>query len=175
MNSTGNELSPSARINWKLNPNNFLWGAIARAVRVPSRAVEEEDFDALTLPGANGVSQLITLIGNKKLSSESLTSYQLGYGAQIEEDVGLDLASFITANNGISTADIIGTDLVTNPAPTHTQTIYQLFVHYWICRIILSSTLFYAMLIAWPTCTLNDTLISISVWGVSLIRIWTCR
>lgn len=66
---SGLEHLPNARLGWRVNDSTFLWGAISRAVRTPSRV----DRD-LTFPGA--------LISNTSFESEKLTAYEFGYRGQ---------------------------------------------------------------------------------------------
>ena len=66
---SGLEHLPSARIGWRATDTTFLWSAISRAVRTPSRV----DRD-LVLPGV--------LAANTTFESESLIAYEVGYRGQ---------------------------------------------------------------------------------------------
>ncbi len=66
---SGLEHLPSARLGWRATDTTFLWSAISRAVRTPSRV----DRD-LVLPGV--------LAANTTFESESLIAYEVGYRGQ---------------------------------------------------------------------------------------------
>jgi iron complex outermembrane receptor protein len=78
---SGNEVQPSARLLWKIDSKNSLWGAVSRAVREP---------DTINVdPVAPGV-----ITGNTNLKSEALTAYELGYRVQPIPELSLDIALF---------------------------------------------------------------------------------
>jgi iron complex outermembrane receptor protein len=78
---TGNEVQPSARLLWKIDSKNSLWGSVSRAVREP----QVLDFEA-TQPG--------TLSGNSNLKSEVLIAYEIGYRVQPTDWLSFDLATY---------------------------------------------------------------------------------
>jgi iron complex outermembrane receptor protein len=67
------EFLPNARLGWRPARDKFVWGAVSRAVRAPSRIDRE-----LNIPG----SPPFALAGNGTLESEVATAYELGYRAQ---------------------------------------------------------------------------------------------
>jgi iron complex outermembrane receptor protein len=67
------EFLPSARIGWRPAAERFVWGAISRAIRAPSRIDRELD-----IPG----NPPFLLAGNDAFASEIATAYELGYRAQ---------------------------------------------------------------------------------------------
>jgi iron complex outermembrane recepter protein len=80
---TGSEVQPSIRMLWTPEEKYALWGAISRAVRIPSRLehdVSTNEFvvnlDTLPEPAT------IVTLGNSNLVSEKLIAYELGYRVQ---------------------------------------------------------------------------------------------
>jgi iron complex outermembrane recepter protein len=82
---TGFEVEPSGRLAWLLTQRQTLWGAISRAVRMPSRI--DRDFyipgnpPFLLTPGTNFVS-------------EELLAYELGYRIEPHPRLLLSAAAF---------------------------------------------------------------------------------
>jgi iron complex outermembrane recepter protein len=72
---------PNARLGWSVDRQNFLWAAISRAVRSPSRL--ERD---LTAPG------IVTT--SPGFQSEKLVAYEAGWRAQLLERATLSVSLF---------------------------------------------------------------------------------
>jgi len=70
---TGAEFLPNVRLGWRASSNDFVWGAVSRAVRAPSRIDRELD-----VPG----NPPFALVGNDTFVSEIATAYELGYRTQ---------------------------------------------------------------------------------------------
>jgi iron complex outermembrane receptor protein len=67
------EILPNARVGWRAARDQFVWGAVSRAVRAPSRIDRE-----LVIPG----NPPFALAVNGDFESEIATAYELGYRAQ---------------------------------------------------------------------------------------------
>ena len=98
---TGLEVQPSARISWKPNDRNVIWGAVSRPVRVPSRSEEQGMIafgyiDTGTLVGAPPTGVIIPLgvPANDNLEPETLIAYELGHRVRITDSLSLDTALF---------------------------------------------------------------------------------
>jgi len=78
---SGWEAMPSARIGWRTDPKNFLWAAVSRAVRSPSRL--ERD---LTAPGIVDPSP--------DFESEKLIAYEAGWRSQLASNASLSVSLF---------------------------------------------------------------------------------
>lgn len=83
---TGFEVEPSARLAWRPDLKQMLWGAISRAVRTPSR-IDRDLFSPATPP--------YRIAGGEKVVSEKVVAYELGYRVQLERQIALSLATFI--------------------------------------------------------------------------------
>ncbi|MDQ5848320.1 MAG: TonB-dependent receptor, partial [Pseudomonadota bacterium] len=72
---TGLEFLPSARLGWQVADAHFLWTALSRTVRAPSRVDRE-----LTSPGAPPI--VPPLLGGPNFVSEVAKVFELGYRGQ---------------------------------------------------------------------------------------------
>lgn len=87
---SGFETQPSIRGAWNLSPQQILWAAASRAVRVPTRLERDIDID-VTDPAGNPV---VRLLGNQQFHSEKLLAYELGYRWQALPSLFIDVAAF---------------------------------------------------------------------------------
>ena len=67
---TGLEVQPTARVRWTPGSGQTLWGAVSRAVRLPTR------FDADLRIRQNGV---VVIAGDPDFKSETVVAYEAGY------------------------------------------------------------------------------------------------
>ena len=94
---TGRELLPNARLGWKIAPEQFLWSAISRAVRAPSR------FDRDVYVPANAP---FLLDGGAPVRSELATVYELGYRGQAASTLSYSVTLYHTVYNYLRTQEI---------------------------------------------------------------------
>jgi iron complex outermembrane receptor protein len=87
---TGWEFLPSARLAWKPEDKQLVWGALSRAVRAPARLDREFFFPGNPLPGA--VPFLIR--GGPNFESEFVTVAEIGYRAQPTPSVSYSVSVF---------------------------------------------------------------------------------
>ena len=83
---TGFEVEPSARLSWRPDSKQTIWGAVSRAVRTPSR-IDRDLFSPATPP--------YRIAGGEKVVSEKLIACEVGYRVQFEPQLGLSLATYI--------------------------------------------------------------------------------
>ena len=85
---TGFEYQPSARLLWKPFEEHSIWGAVSRAVRIPSRM--EQD---VVIQRARFTPTLaLNIIGSRDMDAEELIAYELGYrflGNPVTFDISL--------------------------------------------------------------------------------------
>lgn len=98
---SGFEVQPSARLSWNLSPQQTLWSAVSRAVRVPTRLERDIAID-VTNPAGNPIARLL---GNRQFDSEKLLAYELGYRWQALPNLTLDLAGFDNRYQGLSSLE----------------------------------------------------------------------
>ena len=93
---SGFEWQPNARIWWAPAAGHAVWGAVARAVRTPSRG--DHDFRAIvgTLPSLDdSTATLVRLLGDRRFDSEKLLAFDAGYRARLNASVNVDAAAFL--------------------------------------------------------------------------------
>lgn len=98
---SGTEVQPSARAAWDFLPEQTLWAAVSRAVRMPTRLERDLNIE-ITNPGSNPD---IRWIGNKEFDSEKLLAYELGYRWQASKILSLDLATFLNRYRGLASLE----------------------------------------------------------------------
>ncbi len=90
---TGFEVQPSARLLWTPTKRQSVWAAVSRAVRTPGLGTDELSltlFPAATSP----VAVYPRLLPDRGAKSDELLAYELGYRAQVRDDLSVDLAVF---------------------------------------------------------------------------------
>ncbi|HTI87464.1 MAG TPA: TonB-dependent receptor [Alphaproteobacteria bacterium] len=78
---SGTEYMPEARLGWSVTDDDFLWGAVSRAVRTPSRIDRELQFPGLLLPAPS-------------FDSEKLIAYEIGHRGRLSPRASGTLALY---------------------------------------------------------------------------------
>jgi iron complex outermembrane recepter protein len=84
---TGMEVQPTVRARWTRGERQTVWGAVSRAVRLPSRI--DTDFRQV-----NAETGQVVLRGRSDFQSESVLTYEAGYRVRPYERLSLDFAAF---------------------------------------------------------------------------------
>ena len=123
---TGFEVQPNIRFLATPSETQTFWGAIARAVRTPSRVENDGRInDQFIPPGAPGnpnpLPALIALFGNRDFESEELLAYELGYRIRRAEQWSLDIATFYNVYDELRTLEPNTANAFLEPAtnPSH--------------------------------------------------------
>jgi iron complex outermembrane receptor protein len=87
---TGFEFEPSGRLQWNITPKQMVWAAVSRAVRTPSR-IDHDLYEPTGLPAPLPAS---VLDGTTAFTSETLIAYELGYRAQLGDQISGSLSTF---------------------------------------------------------------------------------
>jgi iron complex outermembrane recepter protein len=82
---TGYEIEPTARLRWILAPTQMVWGAVSRAVRMPSR-VDRDLAQPSQFP--------VILVGSDDFRSETLVAYELGYRFDVSSKFTASISAF---------------------------------------------------------------------------------
>jgi len=101
---TGWEFQPGGRLAWTPNQRHTVWGAIARAVRTPSRA--DTDLRFAQEPVMPGVVPVI--YGNRQFQSENLLAFEVGHRWQLTPQLTTDLALFYNIYDDVRSAEVKG-------------------------------------------------------------------
>ncbi len=94
---SGFEIQPNIRTTWTPYPNHMFWGAISRAVRLPTVREERRfsDGQVFNVPGfPNPI--LVRLQGDGRTEAEELLAYEIGYRRQFPaQKVSFDVTTFL--------------------------------------------------------------------------------
>jgi len=90
------------RAAWGLTDTQTLWGAVSRAVRVPTRIEQDENVDA-TDPAGNPV---VVLLGNRDFHAEQVLAFELGYRSRPLAELSLDLTAFRNRYTGLASLEL---------------------------------------------------------------------
>ncbi len=115
----GSEVSPSAKVHWKINEKSFLWAGYNKSIRVPGQY--EKDLGGMlnmTKPGSTSITSttLRTLTSNTtssstghansntpletdfypgNLAAEKITTYEAGYRISPTKNLYIDTSAFL--------------------------------------------------------------------------------
>ncbi|MBM4053245.1 MAG: TonB-dependent receptor [Planctomycetes bacterium] len=90
---SGFEIQPSARILWKMLPQNAVWGAVSRAVHTPSRSYEDIKINTAVI-SSEELASALSIFGNQDLEAENLLAYEIGYRHELLPNLSVDVATF---------------------------------------------------------------------------------
>jgi iron complex outermembrane recepter protein len=99
---SGIEVQPSGRVAWDVRRRHTVWGAISRAVRVPTRFERDIAID-VTDPAA---SPVVRLLGNREFDSERMLAYEAGYRWQALRALSVDTAAFHNRYEGLASLEL---------------------------------------------------------------------
>ncbi len=96
---TGMEGQPNVRLLWTPAREHSLWGAISRAVRIPSVVENSGLLTTVVFAPSTGLNTsplpgAVTFQGNGQYRAEVLWSYELGYRFMPRQDFSADIALF---------------------------------------------------------------------------------
>jgi iron complex outermembrane recepter protein len=98
---SGGELQPSARVAWQPAAAHTVWGAVSRAVRIPTRLERDLAVDA-TNPAA---STVVRLLGSPDYGAERLVAFETGYRWQHSTSLLLDVAAYRNRYRGLASLE----------------------------------------------------------------------
>jgi iron complex outermembrane receptor protein len=91
---TDYEFQPNVRLLWRVDSRQTLWSAVSRAVRIPARLNTDLHLTApFELPGSD-IPLYFNVVGNPDFESEDLIATELGYRAQVHDQLSLDLSLY---------------------------------------------------------------------------------
>lgn len=112
---TGFEAQPSIRAIWVDDKNWSAWGALSRAVRIPSRLAMSVDADIGGSPAdpANGVffPVEISLSGDEDLETEELLAIEFGFRKTWQNHIEFDLATYFQRYENILAVPLLPAEL----------------------------------------------------------------
>ena len=98
-NYTGSEIQPTVRARFHPTDRQMLWGAVSRAVRLPTR------FDT-DLRLRNPITGAVVLSGTEDFDAESVVAYEAGYRARPHARVSTDVAVFVNQYDSLRSQEL---------------------------------------------------------------------
>jgi iron complex outermembrane recepter protein len=102
---TGFEHQPTARLRWSSGGTQSIWGAVSRAVRLPTRL----DTDLVIIDRVTGAT---TLRGDRAIAAEKVIAYEAGYRVRPREFLSIDVATFTNRYDDLRSTDVIDAVIV---------------------------------------------------------------
>ena len=121
-NYTGFEIQPNARIVWTPNDRHSIWGAVSRAVRIPSRIENDGRINSQVFSSSRNSDSLpilVALFGDHDIDSENLIAYEIGYRLQPTDRFSLDIAGFYNVYDDLRTIEPGSPFIGTTSDPLH--------------------------------------------------------
>ena len=106
---TGLEVEPSVRLAFALGSDQMLWGAVSRAVRMPSRVDRHE---RLPTPALSPLVDNL-LAANDGFRSETVIAYEVGYRARLGERLVASVSTFYNQYDDLRSTSLSPPDPVT--------------------------------------------------------------
>jgi iron complex outermembrane receptor protein len=94
---TGVEYQPTARLRWSPSEKQTVWGAVSRAVRMPTRFDSDLRF--------TGGLPLVVLQGSPDFASETVIAGEAGYRHRVANRLALDVAAFVNGYDNLRTQE----------------------------------------------------------------------
>ena len=113
---SGFEWEPSAKLLWTPDDKQSFWCSVSRAVRTPSRAEEDLEWNIFAAHTA-GPPVIGHFSGNPSMRSEELLAWELGYRIKPAKSFSLDVTGFVNRYDHLATSPF-GTPAVEGP-PLH--------------------------------------------------------
>jgi iron complex outermembrane receptor protein len=110
---TGFDLQPSVHLAWTPSAHRTFWAGISRASRTPTRRDVGLDAVLAALPGPAEV----VLLGNPNMKSEHVIAYELGYRAQANNRLSIDVTAFANSYHNLESTEPLPPYVVTGSVP----------------------------------------------------------
>src|SRR5207253_2575198 len=101
---TGFEYEPGAQLVWTPSESNSLWVSASRAIRQPNEVDFGARFNLGVIP-TEGLPIVLTLFGNRGVTTEKVHDYEAGYRSQMHPRLSLDLATFLSYYRDLETSE----------------------------------------------------------------------
>jgi iron complex outermembrane receptor protein len=95
---TGLDVQPTVRARFHPNARQMVWGAVSRAVRLPTRL--DTDLRLVTPDGA------VFLTGNEDFASESVVAYEAGWRARLTGRLTTDVTVFTNRYDSLRSQEL---------------------------------------------------------------------
>jgi len=119
------EVQPNVRLLWKPDEKSVWWGAISRAIRMPTRAERAIAIDAYYEGAISGLPAISRIHGSPNFRSEEVTAYELGFRSQPHPRVLLDISAFHNVYRNLRSFEPADPFMETSPVPHIVVPVYM--------------------------------------------------
>lgn len=94
---TGTEIQPGGRLAYRIDEDNFLWGSVSRAVKVPAMATTNFNLRIKSLPNSDLAASRpfdIVMSPSPLVFPEKVVAYEIGYRTKPSKKWNFDVAAF---------------------------------------------------------------------------------
>ena len=109
------DIQPQVRAVWSPTTTQYVWGAVSRSVRIPTRNEHDNFLVSGILPGSPPT--FFIFVGNAKLKPERQVAYELGYRYQPTKRLSFDTAIFYNSYSDLIYPDFVNLTRFTNANP----------------------------------------------------------
>jgi iron complex outermembrane receptor protein len=99
------EVQPTARILWAITDRQVAWGAVSRAVRIPSAGERVQRF---TLFSPSPGPAYLEFVGNSAVQAENLMAYEIGFREQTTDWFSWDVTAFYNRYTDLIDFEVTG-------------------------------------------------------------------
>lgn len=119
------EIQPNLRLLWKRDERSVWWGAVSRAVRMPTRAERSIAIDAYYEGMVSGLPMFSRIYGSPDFRSEEVTAYELGYRSQPHHRLSLDISAFYNVYRNLRSFEPADPFVESTPTPHLVLPVYM--------------------------------------------------
>lgn len=119
------EIQPNLRLLWKPDERSVWWGAVSRAVRMPTRAERSIAIDAYYEGMVSGLPMFSRIYGSPDFRSEEVTAYELGYRSQPHHRLSLDISAFYNVYRNLRSFEPADPFVESTPTPHLVLPVYM--------------------------------------------------
>lgn len=119
------EVQPNLRLLRRMDGDRIWWGAVSRAVRMPTRAERFIAIDAYYEGMSGGLPVFSRIYGSPDFRSEEVTAYEMGYRCQPHRSLSVDVTAFYNVYRNLRSFEPANPFLETSPVPYIVVPVYM--------------------------------------------------
>jgi len=116
---TGYENEPGAQLVWAPSSHHTFWASAAKAIRQPSITDQGVHAVETVIALPQGLPGLVTFNGNPHTQAEQLRDFEIGYRAQINRRLSIDVTGFLSFYKDLLTIEPQIPFFEPGPGPAH--------------------------------------------------------
>jgi len=119
------QIQPNLRLLWKQGERSVWWGAVSRAVRLPSDVERHMSIDAYYEGMVSGLPMISRIYGSPGFHPEETTAYEVGYRCQPHHRLSLDISAFHNVYRNLRSFEPADPFVETSPVPHLVLPVYM--------------------------------------------------